>query len=372
MKKTLTTLLAVCTSWYLLAQNVGIGTTAPTDARLVVAAPSSVLLIAQNTNSMSAGSKSGIFLRNGNYFTGGLLSTATNTNFARIGLYTYASNQTSTLKERLTITDSGFVGINDSVAQTLLSIKGFTNYTDIQNSVMVNNARLVLNGFTGSTGALQVNDDATFTQSYVTIDNSSRLGIGVDPGWPLDILVNDGGMRIRDGNQAAGKVLTSDANGIARWQSNSKPKSLSGSLAATQAITGNNTFNTIAFVTNTGNGFNDITGSFNNTTSTFTVPAGEAGTYLVQMQVKWSLPNFFANRSLFLVAILKSGSYVAETSEYLLPDATEIRNRYMNLSTVVKLTAGQTISFVAVNYSPVSENISTDPENSFFNITKLY
>lgn len=374
MKKILSLTCTLFIIGQLLAQNVGIGTSTPLEAKLVVTNNNNNVLLAWNSTPLAVGVKSGIYLKTGNLYTGGLVATGSNaSNYSRVGLYSYASGLSSTLKERLTITDSGFVGINDTAPQVLFQLKGHPEYPAIKRMAVVDNATLVLNGGVGlAGGALRVNNDANFSSSYVTIDNTSRLGIGTVPGWPVDILVSDGDIRIRDGNEGAGKVLTSDASGIARWQINSKPKSLSGFLAATQSITGNGVFNTIAFATNTGNGFNDISGSFDNATSTFTVPAGEAGTYLIQVQIKWSLPNAFANNTTFVLSIAKNGSPVASTSNLLLPDVTDLKNRIFSLSTVLKLTAGQTIKFACYNFTSVSQSIFSDPAYTNFNITKLY
>jgi trimeric autotransporter adhesin len=50
----------------------------------------------------------------------------------------------------------------------------------------------------------------------VVLGNNANVGIGVSA--PLDKLHVVGNIRMVDGNQAAGKVLTSDANGKAAWQ----------------------------------------------------------------------------------------------------------------------------------------------------------
>jgi hypothetical protein len=50
----------------------------------------------------------------------------------------------------------------------------------------------------------------------VTIDGSGNVGIGTPtPVAKLDVI---GNIKISDGTQGTGKVLTSDANGLASWQ----------------------------------------------------------------------------------------------------------------------------------------------------------
>lgn len=61
---------------------------------------------------------------------------------------------------------------------------------------------------TNSTGTIGYTDD-------VVIDNDGQLGLGIiNPTAKLDIR---GTFRLRDGNQADGRVLITDNNGIAEW-----------------------------------------------------------------------------------------------------------------------------------------------------------
>jgi len=55
----------------------------------------------------------------------------------------------------------------------------------------------------------------TNSATRIRIKNDGNVGIGTDtPGAKLDVA---GTLKITDGSQAAGKVLTSDANGLAIW-----------------------------------------------------------------------------------------------------------------------------------------------------------
>ncbi len=58
--------------------------------------------------------------------------------------------------------------------------------------------------------------NGTTLSDGVLFDDASNIGIGT--AFPLDKLHVVGNIRMVDGNQAAGKVFTSDANGTATWQ----------------------------------------------------------------------------------------------------------------------------------------------------------
>lgn len=60
----------------------------------------------------------------------------------------------------------------------------------------------------------------TFVLFHFTI--AQNVGIGVtNPGAKLDV---GGNIKIADGTQAAGKILTSDNTGLASWQTRKKPR----------------------------------------------------------------------------------------------------------------------------------------------------
>jgi len=68
--------------------------------------------------------------------------------------------------------------------------------------------------------------------------NSQKVGIGTDnPGATLDV---QGTLRLADGSQGAGKVLSSDANGLASWVTN--PSSISWSLTGNSGTSSGTNF----------------------------------------------------------------------------------------------------------------------------------
>jgi hypothetical protein len=74
-----------------------------------------------------------------------------------------------------------------------------------------NDNRTILNY---GTGGLQIRDNASNVK--LEILNNGFVGIGTTA--PTTTLHVSGNLRVEDGTQAAGKVLTSDANGVASWQ----------------------------------------------------------------------------------------------------------------------------------------------------------
>ncbi|WP_296150570.1 tail fiber domain-containing protein, partial [uncultured Flavobacterium sp.] len=70
------------------------------------------------------------------------------------------------------------------------------------------------------------------------VQNSGNVGIGTtNPGAKLEV---NGAVKITDGSQAAGKVLTSDANGLASWQTVAVASTADGSETKVQAGTNMN------------------------------------------------------------------------------------------------------------------------------------
>lgn len=105
------------------AQNVGIGNTSPA-MKLHVTNNDSSLLILENSNSLAANVTSAVYLKAGAYYTAALKSRGVSSNTASLGIYTYASGAASGLKERVTITDAGLVGIGYNAPVNQLEVNG--------------------------------------------------------------------------------------------------------------------------------------------------------------------------------------------------------------------------------------------------------
>jgi hypothetical protein len=114
----------------------------------------------------------------------------------------------------------------------------------------------------------------------LTADQSGNIGIGNStPGAKLDIV---GNIKIADGNQLAGRVLTTDNNGLATWAD--LPAANSGFRARTGGtfpINGAGVSNNISFSTEEYDQSNSLSGS------SFTIPV--TGIYHFDASVRWTL-----------------------------------------------------------------------------------
>lgn len=108
----------------LSAQNVGIGTANPL-MKLHVAKSDSALAILENTQALDVNVSNALYFKTGNgltQYTGAVKTIGEGPGAARLGLFTYAAFNANSLKERLSITDGGNVGIGTTTPQTNLHI----------------------------------------------------------------------------------------------------------------------------------------------------------------------------------------------------------------------------------------------------------
>jgi len=123
---TFLTILSACISTA-FAQNVGIGTPTPV-AKLEVNATDSNAATITNAQPATFTKKTRLYFRNGVYYTGAIGTEVTTETggapFAKLGFFTYGSNNATGLIERMTISDGGLVGINNIDPQATLDVAG--------------------------------------------------------------------------------------------------------------------------------------------------------------------------------------------------------------------------------------------------------
>ncbi len=219
--------------------NVGIGTTNPTEL-LQLEAPSAQLSIVSNSTGLAALN----FGHAATHALGRLVYSNSNDNF---NFYTAGA-------ARMTINDLGYVGINRANPGTILDLGG-SESTTFHGSVgdsplttlkIVNSDNATANNYgalsfqaEASNGAgyvsskiagVHVNhvigsqrgDLAFFTRRPGGLQEGMRVTgqgrVGINTTAPTATLHVVGNTRLVDGNEASGKVLTSDAVGNASWQ----------------------------------------------------------------------------------------------------------------------------------------------------------
>lgn len=191
----------------------------------------------------------------------GSSTTASGTNSASLGRITLASGDYSIAFGHHTVasgTNSTVFGMRNSAksyAETVLGI-GSTDYTPSVNGVTqfrTANAtdRLLVVG-----NAIDINnngnvDDSERRDALVILKNGNT---GIGSSTPQETLHVVGKIRMADGSQGAGKVLTCDANGTAVWNTLSATNAwgLGGNIGTTPTINfiGTSDNNSVAFRTN--------------------------------------------------------------------------------------------------------------------------
>lgn len=193
-----------------------------------------------------------------------------NANSGSFDIFDNVANQS-----RFGIDPTGKVGIGNtspgaklSVLSTSYQVAQFSTATDWVDSLVTidggggantraaleissygNNAWGFVSETLGNGGALSLKTGGINGTTRMTFAQSGNVGIGTtSPGQKLEV---NGSIKMTDGNQGSGKVLTSDANGVASWQS---PNSSFTSASSFTLADGSNSTSAMVSITN-----NDVT-----------------------------------------------------------------------------------------------------------------
>lgn len=212
-------------------------------------------------------------------------------------------------------------------------------------------------GVDASHAAMGFYTNATATQSNLTermtISDGGLVGIGQTT--PTEKLEVNGSIKMTDGTQAAGKIMTSDAAGKASWQ---PPVTTNTAFRASVANTsGLNGYLSIASNSNPLDF--DNTGSFNNTTHAFTAPA--TGVYEFSYSVFVVTIPTPTNSGIIEVDLIKTNAPFATLDGAILHyDSGQPVNDILKGTTVLKLTAGDQVK-LSVTGSINSNGAVYDP-----------
>lgn len=145
------------------------------------------------------------------------------------GMWRPAANTldfTTTGISRIRINDNGNVGINNTSAPAMLTVLGTRNVPSYPGTTSNGVLRVAVNGLEGldigktdGTG----NFSAWLQSGYNGVSDPLSLqplggNVGINTINPSNSLHVNGTVRIVDGTQATGRVLTSNATGVASWQ----------------------------------------------------------------------------------------------------------------------------------------------------------
>jgi hypothetical protein len=251
-------------------------------------------------------------------------------------------------------TGGGDVGIGNAAPQARLHVnRGLSNTTAIFQGTSYNSrinsgdaeATYISGG--KATSPVYVND---VSAGNVFIANGGgNVGIGVAvPAARLDV---NGSIKISGGSPAAGKLLTSDANGLASWQAPASPVNFKANAAIATSVP-NNVITQLSF----SNESFDNGNGYNNSGSIYFTPS--SGVYFLYAQL--TFPAFFTGDVSLYFRV--NGTVQAFATSKLASSFGETRN----LSAMLNLAAGDQVTVIMLQNSGNTINVGGNASSSYF------
>jgi hypothetical protein len=199
-------------------------------------------------------------------------------------------------------------------------------------------------------GETEADDQMSLYASYFLFRSNGgfggRVGINVPSGVPTAQLEVNGTVKITDGLEGTGKVLTSDASGLASWL---PPASGSGAFKALVTSTQNITSGGNTSIIYTTKDYDDATAFFS---TQYIAPSN--GLYHFDVAVNWDINPVAFNTRYDL--ILTVNGAVTHAAFMELPSGAGF-NRTQQINCDIKLTAGQTVSVLVSQNSGILQPI---------------
>ena len=193
---------------------------------------------------------------------------------------------------------------------------------------------------------------------------SGNVGIGTASAPSAKLEVN-GDIKITDGTQSAGKVLTSNASGLASWQLLPLGSSANTGFSATNTAGQVITSGALPFVILD---FEDYDDGGNFSSSGYTAPAD--GVYHFDAMVHWSTNSSGGVRYAYILKIYVGFIVLHKNVTYFVTDILE--NHAQTLSCDLKLTTGQTVRLSVEQNTGINKSIQAGPEYTFFSGHRVY
>jgi hypothetical protein len=185
-------------------------------------------------------------------------------------------------------------------------------------------------------------------------DNGTTVGIGQSSPHSQSALDVNGKVRIAGGSPAKGNVLQTDSVGLATWADVANPKVAFSAKADANYTIASGLFLTMLFITedfDDGNNYSD---------SMFVCPV--SGVYHFDAQINW-YPMTTGTGGVNAIQLRVNNTTITES---ILPNSTAINIYVSNqLSTTVKLTAGDKVTIKVYQNSTATQTLGFTLDNRF-------
>ena len=217
-------------------------------------------------------------------------------------------------------------------------------------------------------GEVGMDDRLEFSAIEFIFRNNGFFGpgfgkVGINTvGSPTAYLEVNGNVKITDGTQSDGRVLTSAADGTASWKNTPIANSaFHATLQSANLVVPNATNMLVVF---DNEQFDDGL-RYNAATGFFTPVA--SGVYQFNVKINWTLAA--SSQPLLFVYLEQNGSKIEEAKDFVITSAGT-DSKTISFSSVVKLTAGDVIKVMVRQESTDDQEVAT--VNSSFSGHRLY